>query len=271
MNATISATTSPVVNAVSDAGLRDALWSALRAAEAELAQVEACFQRFAEQDWPAEQRRLFMKSWHHTHLKMLPIYGLSCRLHKRALEAGGEAREHYFMAAALNAETSYEDLAVETPEWRTHSELFDELADAVCGGDEWKLGRYCLPEAEAFRGWLYHNMVMGDIEAGLLSNLFSEIYNHGEYSFALGPFLHLMHSHRGLSEQRARELALYIDCHVMGEVEADHFNCVLRAIEHYHAASGRSWDYAAAERLFTEYLRRVARVFVALSAQLSPA
>jgi hypothetical protein len=258
----------PAIAKVADEGLKTTLNAAFDNAANELSQIEGTFLHFAKQPWSVRQRCLFMKSWHSTHLKMLPIYGLTCRLQKQALTTTGERQLHYFIAAAHNAETSYEDLSVEMPEWRTHSQLFEELASSICGTEAWKLSEYCVPEADEFRQWLYSRMVFGDIDVGLFTNMFSEIYNHGEYSHALAPFQNLMKTHYGIADARAEELSLYIECHVESDVEEDHFNCMVKALNHYNQAAGRSTDYNKAEQLFCEYLSRSAKVMQAIEQRL---
>lgn len=261
---------SPTLASVQDAGLRERLQQAFESSAKALQQVQQTFERFASRRWSPEQTCCFMKSWHSTHLKMLPIYGLSCRLQKRGLVTADEVvRNHYFMAAAHNAETSYEDLSLEMPEWKTHSELFDEMAKALCGSDDWKLDRYCLPEAAAFRKWIYNNMVMDDLETGLLTNLFSEIYNHGEYSLALEPFQHLMLKHFEFDSNEVEKHSLYIKCHVESDVEEAHFNCVIVAMNHYFQATEKQFNYTKALKLFNEYLSRSGEVMAALEAKLN--
>lgn len=259
----------PVIRSVKKEGLQKALSESFESANSALQQVQQTFDYFASKECPVNLTRCFMKSWHSTHLKMLPIYGLSCRLQKRGFQANDEnIRNYYFLAAAHNAETSYEDLSIDMPEWSTHSELFDEMANTLCDGDEWKLDRYCLPEAKDFQNWIYHNMVMDDLEIGLLTNMFSEIYNHGEYSLALEPFRKLMHEIHNLETKDTNKLLTYIQCHVESNVEEAHFNCVVHALDYYSQATGRETDYPKARKLFEEYLSRSGQVMTALEVKL---
>lgn len=254
----------PAIAAVSDRELCGTLQRSLARHRPILLGVESTFARFAERAWPVAVRCTFMRSWHETHLKMLPIYGLSCRLHKLALAAQGAARDGYFRAAARNAETSYEDLNLEAQWPYTHAQLFDRLAAAICAGDDWKLDRHCLPEAAAFRQWIYYNMVAEAIPVGLYTNMFSEIYNHGEYSRALGYFDDLLQRQCGCSITETQDLDTYIRAHVdeglEGGVEEAHFRCVLDALEAYSEAAGRAPDHALGEAVFDGYLMRIGTV-----------
>lgn len=263
----IHAKVTPVVASVSDPGLKQALMSSFEKGAQALARVESAFDRFTVEPPKGDAARTFMKSWHSTHLKMLPIYGLSCRLQTLGKQSEGARRDDYFMAATRNAETSHEDLAVGTPHLRPHAVLYDNLAGAVCGDDGWRLDGYCIPEAAEFKNWIYDRMVYAPIETGLLTNMFSEIYNHGEYSRAMDPFEGLL-GRMGYDENSARRLGVYIRCHVDSDVEEAHFNCVFDALEHYNRAEGRVTDAAAAEALFDEYLTRSGAVMEALERRI---
>ena len=261
----------PVIDKVEEPGLRKALDVAVNQEVDALHQAERTFHLFSERRHDGAVARTFMKSWHSTHLKMLPIYGLSCRLQKLGMSSDGEQRSDFFTAAAHNAETSYEDLNLEAEYPYTHTELYDQLAETVCGDDGWRQDRYCTSQASDFRKWVYRTMVDDPIETGLFCNLFSEIYNHGEYASAVVPFEQMLKEHYGLSEQQAHELSVYIRCHVDSNVEEAHFNCVINALEHYNKAAGRQTDYAKAESLFRDYLRRSASVMAGLEVALRDA
>jgi hypothetical protein len=263
----IHATVTPVIATVTQPDLKEALARSFEHLTPALHKVESAFAAFTARRPSVEAARTFMKSWHSTHLKMLPIYGLTCRLHKLAVREQGQARDDYFLAAVHNAETSHEDLSVDAPHLRTHAKLFDDLAAAVCGDDGWRLDEYCIPEAAEFKEWIYHNMVYAPIETGLLTNMFSEIYNHGEYSAAMLPFEALL-GELGHSEAEAKRLGVYIRCHVDSNVEEAHFNCVVDALDHYNRAAGLHIVQRDAERLFSEYLARSGTVMAALEKRI---
>ncbi len=260
----IHAAVSPVIETVTNPHLQNALANSFERARPSLEKVEHAFENFTAYLPSIEASRTFMRSWHSTHLKMLPIYGLTCRLHKLAVaEDAVQTRDHYFMAATRNAATSHEDLSVDTPELRTHTKLFDDLAGAVCGDDGWRCDAYNIPEAAEFQEWIYDQMVYAPVETGLLTNMFSEIYNHGEYSSAMLPFEGLL-ERLGHDSDEARRLGIYIRCHVDSNVEEAHFNSVVTALDHYNNASGKSTSQRDAEKLFDEYLDRSGAVMEAL-------
>jgi hypothetical protein len=264
----IYAAVTPVIETVTSPQLQSALANSFERAAPVLEKVEQAFESFAAKRSSPEAARTFMKSWHSTHLKMLPIYGLTCRLHKLAIaEEVVPIRDHYFMAATRNAATSHEDLSVDAPELRTHAKLFDDLAAAVCGDDGWRRDAYNIPEAVAFQEWIYNQMVYAPVETGLLTNMFSEIYNHGEYSSAMLPFEGLL-ERLGHDRDEARRLGIYIRCHVDSNVEEAHFNSVVTALDHYNNASGNCTAQEDAERLFDEYLERSGAVMDALQRRI---
>lgn len=267
-NCTILEMIKPVVDKVIDPDMQTALNSALEGEKEAMFQAENTFKLFAENRYPPDIARQFIKSWHNTHLKMLPIYGLSCRLQKLALSASEPQRNNYFLAAAHNAETSYEDLNLEFEYPHTHSELYDHLAQVICNDDSWRSERYSIKQSTEFKRWIYQTMVSDPIESGLLCNLFSEIYNHGEYSAAVTPFEQLLQKHYQKSIEESHQLTLYIRCHVDSNVEEAHFNCVLEALNYYNEACGKKIDYQKAEALFRQYLKLSASVMIALEVSL---
>ena len=256
----ISNIVSPVVASLPDDMLRDALTEGFHQSKTELDTIESGFRRFADKRWSPRTTCTFMKSWHSTHLKMLPIYGLTCRLHRLAKTTDGETRNHYFMAAARNAETSHEDLNLDGRFELNHAQLYDEMANALCGSDAWHSEQYNLPEAADFKAWIRNNMIEQDLSVGLFTNMFSEIFNHGEYSYALDHFNNIFSQHYGYDDQRSQRLSVYIKCHVTSEVEVDHFHCCIDALNHTNLAQGQTFDSDMGYSISTEYLGRMSSI-----------
>ena len=260
----ISNIVSPIVGSLSDDTLRNALTESFHQSKSQLDTIESGFRRFADKRWSSRVTHTFMKSWHSTHLKMLPIYGLTCRLHRLAKTADGIARDHYFMAAARNAETSHEDLNLDGRFELNHAQLYDEMANALCGSDAWRSEQYNVPEAAEFRAWIRDNMIERDLSVGLLTNMFSEIFNHGEYTYALDHFNNIFSRHYGYDDQQSQRLSVYIKCHVTSDVEVDHFHCCIDALDHANQAQGFSMDSDMAYAVSTEYLDRMGRIMGSL-------
>ena len=183
-----------VADLVTDKSLREALARSFSRAGAAVEEVQLCFALVPAKRWSEDVFATFLHSWKATHLKMLGIYGLSCRIQRLALTEEGEAREQLWIAAARNAETSYEDLGLDY-DGLTHAALYDDMARSFVPGDTWQLEANGLPAALAFKRWVYERMVVDEISTGLLTNMFSEIYNHAEYSLALGVFAELVDTH----------------------------------------------------------------------------
>jgi len=214
--------------------------------------------------WSRDLLCTFSGSWKATHLKMLAIYGLSCRLQRTAEDAEDLDRSNLYLAAARNAATSYEDLGLDF-DGHTHAELYDDFAEALTGGDLWTLRQYRLPEAQRFSRWTYRNMVVESIPEGLLANMFSEIYNHGEYSIALPAAGAYFQQHTRLTAQERRKAIAYIGAHVEDDTEADHFLVVVEALDRYLAATKTQFDAERAGSLFRAYLRNLAPVMQKLT------
>ena len=263
--ASLTAIVDPVISLVPRLELRESLRRAFSEEQAAVSDIERLFQLLPSSVWSKDLLSTFAGSWKATHLKMLAIYGLSCRLQRTADAAEEADRSNFHLAAARNAATSYEDLGLDF-DAHTHAELFDDFAEALVGDDGWQLRRYRLPEARQFTSWVYRGMVVAPIQDGLLTNMFSEIYNHGEYSLALPSADAYFRCHTQLTGEERRKASLYIAAHVEGGTEADHFLIVGEALERYLAASGTRLDTERATSLFRTYLRNLAPVMRSLTA-----
>jgi len=255
----LSAVVDPVISLVSSAKLRDTLRRVFSEGQAAVGDIEEVFRVLPSSAWSRDLLCTFASSWKATHLKMLAIYGLSCRLQRAAEHVEELDRSSLHLAAAKNASTSYEDLGLDF-DGHTHAELYEDFAEALTGGDLWELRRYRLPEAHRFGQWVYRNMVVEAISDGLLTNVFSEIYNHGEYSIALPAAGAYLQRHTRLTAAERSKAVTYIAVHVEDEVEAAHFLAVVEALDRYLAASGTRLDPARAESIFHTYLRNLAQV-----------
>jgi hypothetical protein len=259
----------PVISLVPTAELRNTLRQAFSEEHAAVADIEKFFRLLPSAAWSEDLLCTFAGSWKATHLKMLAIYGLSCRLQRMADGAGDSDRSNLYIAAARNASTSYEDLGLDF-DAHTHAELYEDFAGALTGGDLWQLPKFRLPEAQQFSKWVYRNMVVEDIFDGLLTNMFSEIYNHGEYSIAQPAAKEYFAQHTRLSAEERRKAVNYIAAHVEDEVEAAHFLVVVDALNRYLAVTKTSFDAERAGRIFRTYLQKLARVMRRLTEMMRP-
>jgi hypothetical protein len=259
MHASLTSVVDPVISLVPSAELRDTLRRAFSAEQAAVEDIEEFFRMLPTAAWSEDLLCTFSASWKATHLKMLAIYGLSCRLQRTAEGAEEPGRTNLYLAAARNAATSYEDLGLDF-DGHTHAELYDDFAEALTGGDLWQLPKYRLPEAQRFCTWAYREMVVEDISDGLLTNMFSEIYNHGEYTIALPAADAYFQQHTRLTAEERRKAITYIAAHVEDDTEADHFLVVVEALDRYLAATKAQFNAERAASVFRAYLRNLATV-----------
>ena len=264
---TLSENVQPVISLVPGQPLKTALEGGFEDARVAVERIERFFQLLPSKRWSDDLLATILRSWKATHLKMLAIYGLSCRLQRLAAAQQGEVRDKLLTAGSLNAETSYEDLGLDF-DGHTHAELYDALAAAFLPSTPWQLDRYLLPEAAEFQRWIYRNMVVEDVAVGLLTNMFSEIYNHGEYTMALPAFSGFADHHYDFTPAVKEAALTYIRAHIVDETEISHFLVVVEALEKYDDAVTRTPDFEAARRLFAEYLTRLGRVMEALSQRM---
>src|ERR1700722_8325657 len=97
----------PVIDLAPQPGLRDALHRSFAAEPEAVAAFEDFFALLPRTQWSHDLLCTIVGSWKATHLKMLAIYGLSCRLNRLAAAADPALRPGLYLAAARNAETSY--------------------------------------------------------------------------------------------------------------------------------------------------------------------
>ena len=264
INGLLTNTAKSVIDIIPDKKLQDALTQAFEEAADSVRKCENFFQLIPTQRWSDKFLATFFSTWKATHLKMLAIYGLSCRLQRLALAADVQAREELMLSSAYNAETSYEDLGLDY-EGVTHTQLYEDLASSFLGNYPWQLEEYCLPKAQEFKNWIYRNMVVGDITTGLLTNMFSEIYNHAEYTTALASFSQYVDAHCNFSAQKKENALTYIHAHVVDETEINHFLVVVKALDAYNQATNKHIDYEQAKALFKSYLTRLGLVMEELT------
>ena len=84
----LSEVVDPVISMVPSPELRDTLRQAFSEEQAAVNDVEEFFRMLPSHAWSKELLHTFACSWKATHLKMLAIYGLSCRLQRMADDAG---------------------------------------------------------------------------------------------------------------------------------------------------------------------------------------
>ncbi|MBP0021316.1 MAG: hypothetical protein J7647_27650 [Cyanobacteria bacterium SBLK] len=269
MDKSLSDHINELADLVDDRNLRDTLKESVVSGQNSLNKVERCFDLLPALPWSPETLAMFLNSWKATHLKMLAIYGLSCRLQRLAMKAeeNSPMREQLMLASARNAETSYEDLGLDYG-GETHARLYNNFAEQLLGNFPWSLEKYCLQEAREFRGWIYENMVVSEIEIGLLTNMFSEIYNHAEYNIALNAFGTFIDRHYHFSTAERETTLQYIYAHVADETEVDHFLVVVKALEAYSRATDTTIDYQQVGTVFQEYLHRIGSVMESLIAAM---
>lgn len=256
---------SPVINLILDKDLKSVLIDSFTESQESVRNIENFFENIPKKKWSKKFLAKFFNSWKASHLKMLAIYGLSCRLQRLAM--GSLCQEELLIVAAKNAETSYEDLGLDY-NGNTHAELYDEFAGSFLEDSSWQLEKYCLPQAKDFKKWIYNNMVVEEIQKGLLSNIFSEIYNHAEYSIALTAFSSFIDKYYEFSEEEKKRALYYIDVHVQDETEIGHFLVVVEALSRYNKAIGVSINYEQAKALFKEYLSRLGQLMESLTHEM---
>ena len=136
------------------------------------------------------------------------------------------------------------------------------------GGDDWQLLRNRVPAAHDFRKWVLHERTSAvDLQDGINTTIASEIFNHGEYSFAAPIFSDWLTQHLGITERDARRNLGYIVVHT-GDTESGHFLHGVNALRHYCTGMGIAVDPVRIGNRTAEYLRRVGEAFQGIRAVL---
>ena len=100
---TLTSFIEPALEHVKDQRLKQAILNALNNRESALQTIEQVFEKIGSSDWTETSFKLIFNAWKETHLKMLAIYGLSCRMQRIALETEGlspEQQKALLMAGA---------------------------------------------------------------------------------------------------------------------------------------------------------------------------
>lgn len=261
----------PAMVYVEDAQLKSAILNALDNKKAELEIIEDTFEKIGTRKWTEESFKMIFNAWKETHLKMLAIYGLSCRMQRIALETEDESinKDKLLLAGALNAETSYEDLGLDF-DGETHTQLYHDLAESFVSDDSWMMSKYSTKEASAFKKYVYRNMVVAeDIQTGLFTNMFSEIYNHAEYSIAIEAFNTMIDDHFDFTPEQKKKTTTYIFAHIEDETELNHFTVVIDSLNEYVKGVNTEINYELAQETFETYITKLSTVFTALSAKIA--
>jgi hypothetical protein len=267
MDDTIHATVSRALRTSPPSILVDALRVAFDAHVEALGDIEVAFQRFTSTPSPLEATRAFVHSWSLTNHSAMCVSGISNRMTIQLRAREGLADPARLVDALLSLHRiSDEDLGVGGGV--VHADLFYEMAELLCGGDEWLSRRHAIPAAVAFRNYKHHaGLRHPDLVQALLTTVVHEVYTHGEVEFIL-PLFRAMVDRSPLEERQKRRRLAWISVHC-GATERDHFHHAVDATWHYAAARGvRLEDYDLAS-IFGEYLEKKAAVMRGLLALMA--
>ncbi len=227
--------------------------------------IEKAFQKICTQKYPNETMYLFFNGWKSTHLKMLPIYGTSCRLNELGMACDDtDQKIAYLEASAFNAKTSHEDLGMGFNAV-SHGQLYNEFAFSMVQSDAWQRSKYSTKEADDFSQWVYKSMLLEPIPYALCINMFSEFYNHAEYAYSYATFKYSIEHFYDIKGQALEDTLRYIDVHNEYETEIHHFMAVLHAIEKYEKASGEKISMLLVEEVIATYVDKICDAMTAIA------
>lgn len=254
-----------VIDMLPPSAIKEAIATTMASKKESFAKIEAIFRKVCSKKYPNKTMSFFLNGWKATHLKMLPIYGLSCRLNTLGFECKNPHQKlDYLEASAFNASTSHEDLGLGF-DAISHGRLYDEFAYAMLKSDEWKLKYYDTNEANDFSEWVYRSMLLNTIPYALCINMVSEFYNHAEYAYSYQTFKYSMEKFYALQENALEDAIRYIDVHNQYETEIHHFLAVLNAIQKYEEASGEKITKVLVSEVINTYIDLIVLAFEGIS------
>ncbi len=250
-----------------DGAIKTSIETTINAKADNFAVIEEIFTHICSQKFPDDTMSIFLNGWKATHLKMLPIYGLSCRLNILGMEHEDDAiKLSYLQSSAFNAQTSHEDLGLGF-DAVSHGKLYDDFAFSLVKSDTWKLSQYDTKEANDFSSWVYRSMLLNPIPYGLCINMFSEFYNHAEYAYSFETFKYAMEHFYGMDAKTLEDAVRYIDVHNQYETEIHHFMAVIHAIEKYEQASDETIGFDIINEVGNAYIDKITVALEAIAAK----
>ncbi len=258
-------TMNEVLNLLPDSELKQTIIQSVEKKSDKFLLIEEAFKKVCTQKHPNETMNLFFNGWKATHLKMLPIYGTSCRLNELGMACDDkDAKIAYLEASAFNAKTSHEDLGMGFNAI-SHGQLYNEFAFSMLQSDTWQLSKYSTKEADDFSQWVYKSMLLEPIPYALCINMFSEFYNHAEYAYSYATFKYSIDHFYDIKGQALEDTLRYIDVHNEYETEIHHFMAVLHAIEKYEKASTEKISMEMMEEVITTYIDKIYDAMIAIA------
>ncbi|WP_428737332.1 hypothetical protein [Sulfurimonas sp.] len=253
-----------IISLLPTSDIKDTLNSTMKAKADKFSIIENVFQRICSKKYSDETMSVFLNSWKLTHLKMLPIYGLSCRINLLGMDSEDDkVKLAYLESSAYNAKTSHEDLGLGFNAI-SHGQLYDEFAFSLVKSDEWKLEKFEIPKAKTFSKWVYNSMLLNPIEYALCINMVSEFYNHAEYAYSYDTFKYSMTNFYNIEGKELEDAIRYIDVHNEYETEIHHFLAVLESIYKYEEASGEKVSMRTLQEVINTYVDLITEVFESL-------
>lgn len=145
-----------------------------------------------------------------------------------------------------------------------HSQLFYNMATAICTDDDWLSRKYLDNTAVEFKAWKDRNSLHHkDLMIALLTTLIHEIYTHGEVEFILPKFRNWLMSDYSFSKSDCDKALAWISVHC-GPTEKNHFFYAVGAIMHYCNAMNVHLDEYNLKEIIETYLCKKAAVMEAV-------
>jgi hypothetical protein len=244
---------------LADRDLADAIGSAFDHEALVIKRIESVFERLAERAWSPPTLMKFFAGWRDTHLTSSSVAALVCRL-----LAQNEQSPAFICAAQSAANIIHEDLGL-TGE--THHRLFERLANRMCSSDQWKLDAFAVKSARGFSQWVHHQRVSAPIDEALITTIASEIYNHGEYTYASPLFRKWIQEQHLVPSEQIQSTLAYILVHT-GATESDHFLHCVEALEKYLEGCGGQLDLTQVTSTCRRYFYKLGLAFAGIEAVL---
>lgn len=152
-----------------------------------------------------------------------------------------------------------------------HSKLYQRMATAICGSDDWRLqDRYLNPITKEFSTWVGEKRPLApDLTEALEMMALTELFNTGEYNVMTPLWKRWLRESRGFAAGETHRVAAFLSVHC-GSVEARHFRHATDALALYTQATAQSVNYRRIAALSNDYVVRACEHLGKMASVLTP-
>lgn len=217
------------------------------------------YQRMTSRPWSEDSLCTFFCGWRSPDGAAHAVSSIIVRLLQESADLPGDDNQLKLLAAARHCgEIIVEDVGLgEMHGHPHHSKLYQRMASAICGSDNWRLqDKYLNPITKEFSTWVGAKRPLApNLVEALEMMALTELFNTGEYNLMTPLWKNWLRESCGYPAGEANRIAGFLSVHC-GAVEARHFRHATEALRLYTQATGQQIDYRRIAALSDEYVVR---------------